>query len=47
MGSEEIGNLTSMNSQVKINKTFLRKIVNIFLPRTLSICVGCSKEPSL
>ena len=25
---------------------FQRKIVNIFLPITLSICFACSKEPS-
>ena len=27
-------------------KNFQRKIVNIFLPIILSICSGCSKEPS-
>ena len=32
--------------QVYINKIFQRKIVNIFLPILLSICFGCSKEPS-
>ena len=32
--------------QVLINKTFQRKIVNIFLPIIFSICFGCSKELS-
>ena len=27
-------------------KTFERKIVNIFLPIIFNICFGCSKEPS-
>ena len=27
-------------------KSFERKIVNIFLPISLNICFGCSKEPS-
>ena len=35
-----------IKSQVKINKNFLRKIGNIFLPITFSICFGYSKEPS-
>ena len=30
----------------RINTTFQPKIVNIFLPINLSICFGCSKEPS-
>ena len=34
------------NTQVKINKIFESKIVNIFLPISFSICFGCSKEPS-
>ena len=29
-----------------MNKIFERKIVNIFLPISLNICFGCSKEPS-
>ena len=29
-----------------MNKRNQRKIVNIFLPIVLSICFGCSKEPS-
>ena len=33
-------------SQVKIAKTFQRKIVNIFLPIIFGICFGCSKELS-
>ena len=32
--------------QVKINKFFQRKIVNIFLPINFSISFGCSKERS-
>ena len=35
-----------MSGQVKINKKFQRKIVNIFLPITFSVCFGCSKELS-
>ena len=35
-----------VKSQVKINKFFQRKIVNIFLPFNFNICFGCSKEPS-
>ena len=38
--------LKEQTPQVKINKNFQRKIVNIFLPITFSICFGCSKEPS-
>ena len=33
-------------SQVKINKNYQRKIVNIFLPISLTIFFGSSKEPS-
>ena len=33
-------------AQVQINKTFQRKIVNIFLPINFNICFGCLKEPS-
>ena len=29
-----------------MNKNFQRKIVNIFLLISFSICFGCSKEPS-
>ena len=29
-----------------LNKYFQRKIVNIFLPISLNICLWCSKEPS-
>ena len=36
----------SMKSQVKINKTLERKIMNIFLLITFNICFGYSKEPS-
>ena len=36
----------NIHSQVKTNKTFQSKIVNIFLPIIFSICFGCSKEPS-
>ena len=28
------------------NKIFERRIINIFLPVSLNICFGCSKEPS-
>ena len=34
------------HAQVKINKNFQRKIVNIFLPINFNIGFGCSKEPS-
>ena len=34
------------NPQVKINKKFQRKIVDIFLPINFNICFGCSKELS-
>ena len=30
----------------RTNKTFVHKIVNIFLPIIFNICFGCSKEPS-
>ena len=30
-------------AQVQINKNFLRKNVNIFLPISFNICFGCSK----
>ena len=33
-------------SLVQINKNFLRKNVNIFLPNSFNLCFGCSKEPS-
>ena len=33
-------------AQVKINRNFQCKIVNIFLPINFNICFGCSKEPS-
>ena len=33
-------------AQVKISKSFRHTIVNIFLPISLTICFGCSKEPS-
>ena len=33
-------------SQVKVNKKYQRKIVNIFLPINFNINFGCSKEPS-
>ena len=36
----------NIKAQVSINKNVQQKIVNIFLPINLSICVGCSKEPS-
>ena len=32
--------------KVQLSKIFECKIVNIFLPIILSICFGCSKEPS-
>ena len=35
-----------MFSQVKINKIFECKIINIFLPISFNICFGCSKERS-
>ena len=35
-----------INSQVLIDTNFQRKIVNIFLAITLSICFGCSKQMS-
>ena len=33
-------------SLVQISKLFYLKIVNIFLPISVSTCIGCSKEPS-
>ena len=33
-------------SYVQVNKKFGRKNVNIFLPISLNICFGCSKEQS-
>ena len=33
-------------TQVKINKYFQRKNVNIFLHIIIYMCFGCSKEPS-
>ena len=36
----------TIQSQVKNNKIFCRKIVNIFLPISSNICFRCSKEPS-
>ena len=38
--------LEDIKSQVEISKTFLHKIVNIFLSIIFSVCFGCSKEPS-
>ena len=35
-----------MYKQVKINKIFESKFVNIFLTISLNICFVCSKEPS-
>ena len=37
---------SNSDPQVKINNIFERKIVNIFLPISLDLCFGCSKEPS-
>ena len=31
---------------LKINKSFERKIVNIYLSISFNICFGCSREPS-
>ena len=42
----QLVSLLTVNSQVKINKKFQHKIVNIFLPIIFNICFGCSKEPS-
>ena len=39
----ENSNATSLDKQ---NKNFQHKIVNISIPINLSICFGCSKEPS-
>ena len=38
--------LSHMLKVIGINKKFERKIVNIFLPISLNISFGCSKEPS-
>ena len=38
--------IIAYTSQVKINKKFQPKTVNIFLPIILSIRFVCSKEPS-
>ena len=42
--------VTEINDKVciksSINTIFARKIVNILLPISLSLCFGCSKEPS-
>ena len=32
---------TDMKTQVKVNKVFERKTVNIFLPISINICCGC------
>ena len=37
--------LSHCATEVKM-KIFERKIVNIFLPISLNMCFGCSKEPS-
>ena len=34
------------HTKAKINKKFQNKNVNIFIPISLNICFGCSKEPS-
>ena len=36
--------LSNINTQVKMNKTFQRTIVNIFLPIIFNICFGRSKR---
>ena len=41
-----IGKYTCINKQVRINKIFEHKFVNIFLTISLNICFVCSKEPS-
>ena len=35
-----------IKTQVQIRKLFECKIVNIFLPINLNMCIGCSKETS-
>ena len=42
-----LGSVSSKFSEVQINKSLERKIVNIFLPVSLNICFGCSKEGSV
>ena len=42
----KMGSSEKVRSQVKINTIFQRRIVNIFLPISFTICFGCTKEPS-
>ena len=37
---------TQKGMSIGLDKHFKRKIVNYFLPISLNICLGCSKEPS-